>query len=552
VKTKLRTRAFLLCFLPFAILLCGGFWIVQRFVDSTVRDGLRTELRERQAVIAAAHGRAALQNSHFLKIAGENTALKAGIALLRAHPGSENARRTVEDQLRELGERMGVDLMAVSTPDGNLAAGVLRRTGLAPNRELVPVPLPTVNIGSAGLLLLDGQLLQAGSVPVDEDEENIARLTVGDFFDLEHLPTPAVLVHSTKAIGSNIPGLRLEELDRARVACTAGSECDLHFAGRNWISLPIDTYGDGYTLLSLEDVDAATKPIEARLNQVFAILALLCVAVALFCSMASSNSIAKPIAAIVAHLHNGVGTGTLPELQLQSRSSVAEIQELSEIYSRAATSVRDSGHRLTAAYLEFVESLASALDARDCNTAGHSRRVSELSCALAAALGLSPDDVARIRIGALLHDIGKIGIADAVLQKPGRLTSEEFALVKQHPVIGRRILAGVGGFAPYLGAVELHHENWDGTGYPRGQRGEETPIDARIIHVADSYDAMTTDRSYRLGMCDQDAVAELERNAGTQFDPRIVEAFVDIPRQTAARRAAADRAMNLRTEVMAG
>jgi HD-GYP domain-containing protein (c-di-GMP phosphodiesterase class II) len=140
-------------------------------------------------------------------------------------------------------------------------------------------------------------------------------------------------------------------------------------------------------------------------------------------------------------------------------------------------------------------------------------------------------DVERIRVGALLHDIGKIGVADAVLQKPGRLTTEEFALVQQHPVIGRRILEQVQGFAHFLGAVELHHENWDGSGYPLGQKTYETPLDARIIHVADAYDAMTTDRAYRRGMTHEQAIAILLENAGRQFDPRIVTVFVTLPRE---------------------
>jgi HD-GYP domain-containing protein (c-di-GMP phosphodiesterase class II) len=146
-------------------------------------------------------------------------------------------------------------------------------------------------------------------------------------------------------------------------------------------------------------------------------------------------------------------------------------------------------------------------------------------------MGLDPESVERIRTGALLHDIGKIGIADSVLQKPGRLTQEEFAIVKEHPVIGRRILEGVRGLAPYLNAVELHHENWDGTGYPKRQSGEETPVDARIIHVSDAYDAMTSNRSYRRGMTHEQAMHELFKHSGTQFDPRVVEMFAKLPRE---------------------
>jgi putative nucleotidyltransferase with HDIG domain len=292
----------------------------------------------------------------------------------------------------------------------------------------------------------------------------------------------------------------------------------------------MESYGNGYELLSLESVDAATAPIQSRLRTLFTVLGSLFFVLALVCSFGVSSSIVKPIGAIVTHLRNAARTGKLTELHAQS--SILEINELAAIFDRAAVSVRRAGDQLDTAYLEFVGAMASALDARDPYTAGHSWRVSQVACALAAAVKLPAQDIERIRIGALLHDIGKIGISDAVLQKPGRLTREEFDLIKQHPVIGRRILESVQGFAPYLAAVELHHENWNGTGYPHGQRGEETPIDARIIHVADAYDAMVTDRSYRRGRTHEKATEELVTFAGIQFDPRIVEAFLRLPRNT--------------------
>jgi HD-GYP domain-containing protein (c-di-GMP phosphodiesterase class II) len=117
-----------------------------------------------------------------------------------------------------------------------------------------------------------------------------------------------------------------------------------------------------------------------------------------------------------------------------------------------------------------------------------------------------------------------------VLQKSGRLTDEEFAEVKKHPVVGKHILQGVRGLAPYLAAVELHHENWDGSGYPAGQIGEQTPIEARIIHVADAYDAMTSDRSYRRGLAHERALEVLREYSGIQFDPYIVDLFASLPR----------------------
>ena len=539
MTTRFRTRAFLICFVPFAILLATSFWMIQRFVQSTVRDGLHTSLRDSQVAIANIHAKGDLQNSRFLNVAGENTALKAGMQLLQANPRSEGARRTVEDQLRELGERMGFDFMLISAPDGSPLAGVVRHASARTDAhsQLIPLKLSQLDRNSAGFLLLDGRTFQVASVPVDQNDENIGQLSVGEYFDFSDLTTLVVLVHNGKVIDSNLPKVPFDELERALAGCGEQAECDLKLQGTNWISLPMQSYGAGYVLLSLENVDEATAPIQSRLHKLFLTLALVCGLVAVLCSIGSSSSIVKPIAAVVSHLRNAVGTGRLSELEGRT-SSIREIQELADIYNRAAISVRAAGENLQAAYLEFVGSLANALDARDQYTAGHSCRVSQLSCAIASALELSADDVERIRIGALLHDVGKIGIADTVLQKPGKLTAEEFALVKQHPVIGRRILEGVQGFAPFLPAVELHHENWDGTGYPKGQVAEETPIDARIIHVSDAYDAMTTDRSYRRGMTHEKAIAEIIENSGIQFDPHIVDVFVNLPGEVFARHSA--------------
>jgi HD-GYP domain-containing protein (c-di-GMP phosphodiesterase class II) len=517
--------------------------MIQRFVQSTVRDGLHTSLRQSQVAIANIHTKADLQNSRFLKVAGENTALKAGIELLITHRESIAARSTVEDQLRELGERMGFDFMLVSAPDGTPLAGVVRPTK-APGEahaQLIPLDITQLDRDQKGFLLLLGRTFQVASVPVDENDENIGLLSVGEYFDFSDLTTQLVLVRNGKVINSNLAGVSFNELERALADCKGRTECDLKLNGTNWISLPMETYSGGFMLLSFENVDEATAPIQSRLHKLFLTLAMVCVLVAFFCSMGSSSSIVEPLAAVMSHLRNAVRTGKLTELEGQP-SSILEIQQLAEIYNRAAVSVRAAGENLEAAYLEFVGSLANALDARDQYTAGHSSRVSQLSCATAEAMSLDANEIERIRIGALLHDVGKIGIADGVLQKPGRLTDEEFAIVKQHPVIGRRILEGVQGFAPFLAAVELHHENWNGTGYPKGQTGEETPLEARIIHVSDAYDAMTTDRAYRPGMSHEKAISILIENAGIQFDPQVVRVFVNLPREVLTKHAAAARA----------
>lgn len=526
-----RMRVFLMCFVPFAALLSASFWMIQQFVQTTVRGRLQTSLRENQLAIARIHAKSEIQNSRFLKVAGENSALKAGIELLLSASDRQAARRTVEDQLRELGEHMGFDFLLVTGPHGAPLAGVIREqvADRAGSSELAPLDLTAVTSGQQGLLQIGGRTFQVASVPINQNEENLGSLSVGEYFDFSEFTTPAVLLHDGRVIQSNIANISLGQTDEALRECAGKSECDLRLEDANWIAAPMQTFSGGYILLSLENVDAVTVPVQSKLHNLFLTAAAGSVLAAILCGFASSRSIVQPIAAVVAHLHNAEHTGELPEFE-SNLSSILEIRELIKSYNQAAVSVRKARESLEGAYVEFIGTLANALDARDRYTAGHSQRVSNLASATAAQLKLASSDVERIRIGALLHDIGKIGIADAVLQKPGRLTDEEWETIKEHPVIGRRILEGVLGFAPYLPAVELHHENWDGSGYPKGQSGEETPIDARIIHVTDAYDAMTTDRSYRQGMTHERAIAILCENAGTQFDPIVVALFVKLPR----------------------
>lgn len=528
MNTRFRTRAFVIWFVPFAVLVSGTFWVVQRVVEATVRDGLRASLRQTQTTIASMRVRGDLQNSRFLRVAGENSSLKAGIQLLLSNPRSPAARRTVEDQLRELGTRMGFDFLLVSAPNGAPLAGVLRQPEIRGQSQLTPLEATHLNSATSGLVTVDGRILQVASVAIDQDNDNLGSLSVGEYFAFSGLDSPAVLLRNGHAISSNIRNISLESLSSGFADCGVSSECDFRFDNANWISAPLQFWNDGYVLRTLASVDAATASVQSRLRRLFLSLLIICFGVVFFASILSARSIVEPISAVVSHLQKAASTGVLVEFE-GPPSPILEIRELAKIYNHAAESIRASGEKLQAAYLESVGSLASALDARDRYTSGHSHRVSQLSCAIASAMGLTSADIERIRIGALLHDIGKLGIPDRVLQKPGRLNEDEWQLIKQHPVIGRRILEGVNGFAQYLGAVELHHENWDGTGYPHGQQGTETPMDARIIHVADAYDAMTTDRSYRSAMSHQRATSILRENAGRQFDAEIVSVFLGVP-----------------------
>ena len=180
------------------------------------------------------------------------------------------------------------------------------------------------------------------------------------------------------------------------------------------------------------------------------------------------------------------------------------------------------------AFVGTIKSLAETIDAKDAYTRGHSEKVSLYAEATARGLGLEGDELQTIRYAGYLHDVGKIGIPDAILTKPGKLTVEEFGVIKKHPVLSERILKPVDFPFPVQPVVRHHHERYDGKGYPDNLTGMEIPLGARILAVADSYEAMTSDRPYRKALSVVKAIEELECNRGTQFDPRVVDEFVKI------------------------
>lgn len=180
---------------------------------------------------------------------------------------------------------------------------------------------------------------------------------------------------------------------------------------------------------------------------------------------------------------------------------------------------------MEAAYGGTIEALIAALDARECETHRHSERVARYTRFLTEKMGVKEEELENVYRGALLHDIGKIGVPDAVLLKPASLTEEEWRVMRKHPEIGRQILSGIEFLKPASEIVFSHEERFDGAGYPRGLREEQIPLGARIFAVMDALDAMAFDRPYRKGMPFEAVVAEIRRGAGAQFDPKVVEVF---------------------------
>jgi PAS domain S-box-containing protein/putative nucleotidyltransferase with HDIG domain len=185
-----------------------------------------------------------------------------------------------------------------------------------------------------------------------------------------------------------------------------------------------------------------------------------------------------------------------------------------------------SNFQLGMAYDATIEGWSRALDMRDKETEGHTKRVTETSVALARLMGLPEEELTHLRRGALLHDIGKMGVPDAILLKPGPLTEEEWVLMKQHPGLAHEMLSRIEYLLPALNVPYCHHEKWDGTGYPRGLKGDDIPLAARIFAVVDVYDALTSDRPYRPAWTQAETIEHIRMQSGRQFDPAVVEVFL--------------------------
>ncbi|MDW7674066.1 MAG: HD-GYP domain-containing protein [Bacillota bacterium] len=215
----------------------------------------------------------------------------------------------------------------------------------------------------------------------------------------------------------------------------------------------------------------------------------------------------------------------------KERLLLVHIAEMEVLYDKLNEKVNQLNYKnlqLNQVFLHTIESLALTLEAKDYYTKGHSRRVSRYCEIVAAELGLALEQQQEIKLAGLLHDIGKIGIKENVLCKPGRLTDEEYSHIKEHPFIGARILKPLEGLGNIINSIKFHHERIDGKGYPFGLRGAEIPLGAKIIACADTFDAMTTDRPYRKALKSEVALTEIKKVAGEQLDKEIAMTFCQL------------------------
>ena len=218
-------------------------------------------------------------------------------------------------------------------------------------------------------------------------------------------------------------------------------------------------------------------------------------------------------------------------LERKVEERTQEVRHKSNEVERLYKELKVAFEQIRSTYDTTLEALMEALDTRDTETQGHSRRVSEYTVAVAKRMNVREPELTQMKWGALLHDVGKIGVPDAILRKPGPLTPEEWVEMRKHPELGRRILSGIKFLDGAVPIVYCHQERYDGTGYPRGLKEDQIPLGARIFAVVDTLDAMTMNRPYRKALPYERARQEVIQFAGVQFDPRVVEAFLKVPEE---------------------
>jgi len=275
---------------------------------------------------------------------------------------------------------------------------------------------------------------------------------------------------------------------------------------------------------------SVSKMLKATMMWISIALAVAIVAAILF-----SAGIARPVRAL-AEKTREIATGNYQQrVELKTHNEIGELAEnfnvMSGAIERAVDQLKKAAQENHLLFINSVRMLAAAIDAKDPYTRGHSERVARYSIAIGKNLGLSEKEMRNLRISALLHDVGKIGIDDRILRKPGALSDDEFEVMKGHPAKGAAIMSGVAQLIDIIPGMKYHHEKWSGGGYPDGLTGDQIPMQARIVSIADTLDAMTTNRPYQKAMELGYVVDKIKSFAGTRFDPHVVDAFVNAVRR---------------------
>jgi putative nucleotidyltransferase with HDIG domain len=515
-----------------ALLLAGVFTAITVTVRTQVRERTLEQLNSGQRMVAEIQEHELNDLRRQAAASAERPTLKAAVDTYAAERLSRDPFvhtqlvNTIRAEISRLSDIVDADAVVITDDRGRTLAAA------GPQGARFPAgrPAPTTGDGATeGVVRSGDDLFRMVSVPLLlDDGAELGRLILGTALDrgfaekLSHLAGAETLIVSEgKVIASTLS----PEAERAFSTATAALERggSTRLRGESYAFRELVKFGPT-SIYAVASIDAATRPATDQLNKALLFVAIGALSVALLGSIWLAHLVGTPIRKLSTVLDT-MAESKVFSTRLPFSGSSLELDQLTATFNDLMASIETAKGETEAAYTAAIRALAAALDARDPYTAGHSERVSTLSVAIGREMALSGPDLEVLRLGALLHDIGKIGVPDEILRKPGALTDDEYDVIKQHPGLGARILKHVPFLAPHLPIVELHHERPDGKGYPYGLKADAIPLAAHIVHVADAYDAMTSARAYRRGRPSATALAELRAGSGGEFHADAVAAL---------------------------
>jgi putative nucleotidyltransferase with HDIG domain len=541
---RLVTRALVASFLTVAVILGAVFVLVTFEVRQRVRSSAAENLDAAQRVFAQVESSREQDMLATVTSLAENPTLKAALDTWQTERRAGgvsigDAVATVQNEVRKIASSVKADVLAVVDARGVVVASAGPTAAAFMPGAAIRVPRAESDDVGETVVVMHGGAFRVMEVPLEVGDATIGSLQLGTALDEGYARRMKELARADSAIvidnhvwATTLPPRVANELG-GRGAIADGTSAIVDLAGESWLVRTVNTVGPA-TFLALASIDATASAATREALTGLAWVAVFSLPLGALGSFWLARTLTRPIDQLSASLSAMAATRRF-NMPVPATGTSRELDALANTFNDLIQSLAEAEAETQAAYLGAIHALAAALDARDPYTAGHSERVSALSVEVGRVLKLTDADLATLRLGALLHDIGKIGVPDEVLRKESALTPTEFELIRAHPVVGARILRSIPFLAPHLPIVELHHERPDGQGYPYGLGGDAIPLAARIVHVADAYDAMTSARAYRPGRLPHEAIAELQRCIGTDFDAASVSALVRaVPRLPAA------------------
>ena len=532
---RLVTRVLVSSFLMVAIVLGAVFAVLSVRVRDQVRQAVADNLASAQQVFERVEARRQQDLRGSVATLAETPTLKAALDTWLTERSGANERtsnellNTIENETKKIADRVNADVLAVADSSRQIVASSGKlATSWPPG---IKIGEPSDNTSPSDRVVEVGSgMYRVVSVPLQLGETTIGSLELGTALDANYAREladmsrgQAAIMHDGRVLATTLSGPAARDLAAYTPADASGART-MTLDGESWVIQPLSQLGK-VRFLALASVDSAAAGQTQAALRGLAWVGVGAMLLAVIGSMWLARTLTHPIDDLSKSL-SAMTTGARPREAVAVSGTSHELDQLTATFNTLLTSLASAEADAEATYLGAVRALAAALDARDPYTAGHSERVSYLSVAIGEEMKLDADMKETLRLGALLHDIGKIGVPDEVLRKAAPLTAAEFETIKTHPTAGARILKSIPFLAPHIPIVELHHERPDGLGYPYGLRGDEIPLAARIVHVADAFDAMTSARAYRSGRIPVEAIVELRRCIGTDFDGPSVEALV--------------------------